>query len=291
MRLQKTLNMNEQLISAICDRQEILRLGDDFAIIEKADVRQIKGIVIRSECYIILQCLEGCLNLTVNMADMTIEAGQVVYLMRDQMYEINDVSDTFNAKVLLLSEQFIQWLDLKRYYFFMKNSGKPIQSTSYGSFEQFLGICRNVITLDKNPEKRKVIQLLTEAYLLSISHFAILTEGKGQPLYASERIMKKFMSMLSTTKGFHRSPEYYAEIIGISAKHLSFASRQCTGHGALHWINRATTLEAKSLLSSSDLKMQEIAKKLNFSNQSVFGRFFKQNTGVSPMKYRKDFRI
>lgn len=283
--------MNELLISAISDSQETHRLDDDFVIIEKSNVKQIKGRVIRSECYIVLHCIEGSMHMNVNMTELKIEAGQVVYLMKDQMYEIVDVSDNFNATVLLLSEQFIQWLDLKRYYFFLKNSGRPIRSTTYELFEQFVGISKIIITMDQNPEKKKVLQLLTESFLLGISHFAILPDSIDEPLYASEKIMKKFMTMLASTKGFHQSPEYYAKMLGISPKHLSFASRQCTGYGALHWINRATTLEAKSLLSSSNLKMQEIADKLNFSNQSVFGRFFKQNTGVSPMKYRKDFRI
>ncbi|WP_196048231.1 helix-turn-helix domain-containing protein, partial [Parabacteroides distasonis] len=46
-------------------------------------------------------------------------------------------------------------------------------------------------------------------------------------------------------------------------------------------------LEAKALLSSSTLSIQEISDRLNFTNQSFFGKYFKQHVGISPTEYRK----
>lgn len=44
--------------------------------------------------------------------------------------------------------------------------------------------------------------------------------------------------------------------------------------------------ESQVLLSSTELSIQEIALKLNFPSQSVFGKYFKRITGLSPKEYR-----
>ena len=40
-------------------------------------------------------------------------------------------------------------------------------------------------------------------------------------------------------------------------------------------------------LHTTDMGIKEIADELDFSDQSVFGKFFVKATGVSPLKYRK----
>jgi AraC-like DNA-binding protein len=40
-------------------------------------------------------------------------------------------------------------------------------------------------------------------------------------------------------------------------------------------------------MMQSDLTLKEISDKLNFPDQSSFGRFFKNNTGQSPKEYRR----
>ena len=60
-----------------------------------------------------------------------------------------------------------------------------------------------------------------------------------------------------------------------------------TGKGALDWINEYVVLEAKILLGNTDLNVQQIAYRLNFPTQSAFGKYFRQQTGMSPRNYRQ----
>jgi AraC-like DNA-binding protein len=51
---------------------------------------------------------------------------------------------------------------------------------------------------------------------------------------------------------------------------------------------RLFTLKAiERRLRFSDMTMQEIAYDLNFVNASHFGRYVKENLGMSPLEYRK----
>ena len=46
-------------------------------------------------------------------------------------------------------------------------------------------------------------------------------------------------------------------------------------------------MEAKVLLKSSALTVQQITHELNFPSQSFFGKYFKRLTSLSPKEYRE----
>jgi len=45
-------------------------------------------------------------------------------------------------------------------------------------------------------------------------------------------------------------------------------------------------IEAKALLKSTNMTVQQIADELNFFDQSIFGKYFKRIVGVSPREYK-----
>ena len=45
--------------------------------------------------------------------------------------------------------------------------------------------------------------------------------------------------------------------------------------------------EAQNMLKYTDLPVKEIVTRLNFPNQTTFYRFFKIQTGKTPIEYRK----
>ena len=58
------------------------------------------------------------------------------------------------------------------------------------------------------------------------------------------------------------------------------------GPPALRWITATVVAEAKKMLSDPALSVKEIADALGFPNQSFFGRYFRQYTGISPTEFR-----
>jgi len=48
--------------------------------------------------------------------------------------------------------------------------------------------------------------------------------------------------------------------------------------------------EAKRLLESTDLPMEEISEQTGYSDTSFFRRLFKRLTGLTPGKYRQMFQ-
>ena len=79
---------------------------------------------------------------------------------------------------------------------------------------------------------------------------------------------------------------HYADRLCISPKHMSMVVKKVSGRTASDWIDDYVILQAKQMLRSSSLTIQEVSRELNFSNQSFFGKYFKKHVGMSPSEYR-----
>lgn len=77
----------------------------------------------------------------------------------------------------------------------------------------------------------------------------------------------------------------YARILNITPNYLNKCVKTCTDKTAQDLLKEMLILEAKTLLKYSDLHISEIAIKLCDQNPSNFARFFKKQTGMTPMEY------
>ncbi len=99
--------------------------------------------------------------------------------------------------------------------------------------------------------------------------------------------VRSFLQLLHTNYTEHRNVAFYAEKMFLSPKYLSSIVKDITGHSAAEWIDHVVIIEAKNLLRYSGLNIQQVAYRLNFANQSSFGKYFKHFTGLSPTEFQK----
>lgn len=106
-----------------------------------------------------------------------------------------------------------------------------------------------------------------------------------------EVLFQQFISLLIQHYKEEHGIELYARQLAISTTYLSRIIRQVTHKTAGYFITGLLYAEACRMLIHSDLTIQSIADKLHFSDQSAFGKFFKANAGVSPLRYRTENAI
>ncbi|MEM7032442.1 MAG: helix-turn-helix transcriptional regulator [Chloroflexota bacterium] len=87
-----------------------------------------------------------------------------------------------------------------------------------------------------------------------------------------------------------RNVQAYADMLGITAGYLSKIAKTVTGVSAGVLIRERLVLEAKRLLAHTDNSVAEISFELQFDDPSYFGRFFKRETGQSPLSFRRNSR-
>ena len=82
----------------------------------------------------------------------------------------------------------------------------------------------------------------------------------------------------------------YATRLGVTPNHLNDIVHEQTGHSAGELIRRRRLLDAKRMLSHSQLSVSEIGYSLGFEDPSYFSRFFRRYEGVTPTVFLEKFR-
>ncbi len=103
----------------------------------------------------------------------------------------------------------------------------------------------------------------------------------------SMRISSEFKRLVEKNFIEIREVGKYADMLHITAKHLSEVVKEHTGKSPKEIINDMLLLESKVLMGSTDLNITEIAHRLQFGDQAHFSHFIKQHTGCSPAALRK----
>lgn len=78
----------------------------------------------------------------------------------------------------------------------------------------------------------------------------------------------------------------YANMMFLSESRFSHLFKSATNISPLKFYNQALIEKACQLLSSSKMKIKEIAYSLNFLDELYFTTMFKKHTGYSPSRYR-----
>ena len=127
-------------------------------------------------------------------------------------------------------------------------------------------------------------------YVLVDFWMARLSVAQKQESRSSARMNQVFERFIALVTEYHtteRGMAFYADKLCLTPKYLSKLVKQATGRSAPDWIDSFVILEAKNLLKYSDKTIKEIVFALHFPNQSVFYKFFKAHTGMTPSEYRK----
>lgn len=101
------------------------------------------------------------------------------------------------------------------------------------------------------------------------------------------RVFEQFLALVSENYTTERGMQFYADRLSLTPKYLSKLIKQASGRSGPDWIDAHVVLEAKNLLRYSGLSLKEIAYALHFPNTSVFHKYFKSHTGMTPSEYRR----
>ena len=139
-----------------------------------------------------------------------------------------------------------------------------------------------------HPYRKEIASHLMIALLYEIS--AIYR--RGQPLIQRSRnrnqeLFERFLFLVTQHCKSERRLEFYAQQMFLTSKYLSSVIKQVSGRSASEWIAHTVILNAKSMLRSASMTVQQISNELNFPNPSFFGQFFKKHTGITPKEYQQ----
>ena len=129
------------------------------------------------------------------------------------------------------------------------------------------------------------LQLVTSLLRLSVwQSYGTVT---GEPDRAWQAGFRRFRKMLDVDFTGQHQVQHYASALGMSEKTLSRLCMTATGASAKVVINQRLTLEAKRLLAHTTLAVQVIGRDLGFEEATNFVKFFRKETGMTPLAFRQ----
>ena len=233
----------------------------------------------------------GRFSCIVDFRTYSLDAPAVALFLPGQVVESFETDDDFTGFGIMMSSDFTDSMNLPislQERLFIKNT--QFYSISSEVVDVLSSVYRQVSSLIKqhdNPYKEDIIRHLFSAYYYGLGYYMHGLQSKPSSLTAQQEKCEKFMSLVSEHFKTEREIEYYANKLCVSKKYLSSLLKQETGMTALEWIERYVVLYAKSCLTSTTMTIQQISDELEFSSQSVFGKYFKRVEGVSPKAYRR----
>lgn len=265
-------------------------IGDDFAL---ATYNRIENPCAPSEPYkiprsIIGICLAGQCSFKLNLKRHEVKSPAILTLMSGQIIENIEYSPDFEGHAIVLSKRFIDMLNIPMWQQqYIALYDKPINRIFSDYTQQvslFLVMLRSAASDVENPYRLQVIENLIRALFYGgISKFHKM---ESDSVSYKNSIVERYIELVQTHYREERIIGFYADKLCITPKYLSKLVKEYTGRSAGEWIENYVILEARAMLQSSDMTIQQIASSLNFPNQSFFGKYFKRATGLSPKQYR-----
>ncbi len=240
----------------------------------------------------VLFCLQGELHVRISLKEYTLRPDMFCVIITGMIFEVLSISNDFRGFMIATRTNFMpvteKTTQVMSFY-------KCLQSRHCFVLEEkevmaFVGVYHSIkATLQELDHPYRIPMLQSYVQILYYRMLPIvLKEEESRSKYShtrQEEIFQRFIGEVEKHYRKERSVKFYADLLCISPKYLSTVIYKISQQLAGEWIDAYVILEAKSLLKSGRLTIQQISEQLNFSNQSFFGKFFKRCAGMSPKEY------
>jgi AraC-like DNA-binding protein len=250
---------------------------------------------IRMNAMLMVVTTKGTSRFCLDYVPYEIGINQVVTIFPSHTIQLSYVSPDFQAKMIVVSKFFMDgWMDKRtpsmlNYFELVKNPCTAIDANEEKLLTDLIWALRNKIKNRNHFLQREAIQIGLLGFLIELGNIFIgKKEGVAPPSFSrKEELLNKFLELLFIHCKTEHQVAFYADKLCISPQYLSLILKEQTGRSASKWIDDALMTEAKILLKSPNITIQQVANELNFSDQSTFGKFFKKHKKMSPLEYRK----
>lgn len=275
-------------------------IGDDFYMLDIAlqEKHQPLNHPCRFDGFMLLYCIKGSIRLNVNLKEFEISEGMLFMNLPGNIIRVNEIIETPIEDVryfcMAISREFSQGLKMEVTKLFnegvsmLENPGILLNDNEKELTWKHVDLLRSLLEKDIPYKKDAILSTLSSLFyvLMGVWNDSHLNELSDAQSTRSKVIFDKFMKLVSEYHTQYRNVGFYADKLCLTPKYLSKLIKNATGRSAPEWIDSYVILEAKNLLKYSGTTIKEIVYKLNFPNQSVFYKFFKARTGMTPTEYR-----
>ncbi|HOZ70079.1 MAG TPA: helix-turn-helix domain-containing protein [Chitinophagaceae bacterium] len=250
----------------------------------------------RSDFIAIVLVTEGELVCKVNLRECVARKNNVVLLSPGQVKQLVHLEPGTRISMLSFTPGFITAMGFPKQFSelveYLSSATDQLWELESGDMRTLMVLLRQLSAYTKQTSAHNYgKELLYHQFSIFLYEMAGFRKKYTQRLTAvvsrKENLLLRFSSLVKKHYKKQRSVLAYARQLHVTAKYLSATVKELTGQTAGEMIDEQVLLEARYCLHDPDTTIAEIAHHLNFPDPSVFGKFFKRHTGVTPMSYRR----
>ena len=252
------------------------------------------SVRINGLCLILLT--KGEVTINVDYLKFPLQANTLFFILPDHILEVQCKPEDLEGKIMVISKDMLSNMPKKnddgdnslQYMFLRKNPSVELTDEEVSVLDTLFTLIRKRAEAKEHLFHKEAVQSLLFHLFFELKNI-IFKKNDIVPFELSrkEELFQQFLKLMFKHSREEHSVSFYAGKMCITPRYLSAVLKELTGKTTNNWIDHSLILDAKILLKTPNMTVQQVSDMLNFSNQSTFGKFFKKHTGQSPAEFRK----
>lgn len=274
-------------------------IDDDFCIVDMKFRRKERSLnfPFRFDGILLIWCIKGSLSVSINLNDYILQENSLFFCVPGNIFRLNEIvgdSEDLQYVCIAMSRDFAasQKVDVNKTFSnalsLLDNPSVVLDDAEAAMMAEYIRMMGRVVESGL-AYKKECLQSLWISMLYVVVGVLDRRSKSVESAASTSRsrlLFEQFIALVAKYHDRYRNVGFYADKLCLTPKYLSKLIKNATGKSAPEWIDAYVILEAKNMLKYSNDTIKEIVYKLNFPNQSVFYKFFKARTGMTPSEYR-----
>ncbi|MFE6076741.1 AraC family transcriptional regulator [Paenibacillus sp. NPDC057886] len=248
-------------------------------------------VTYRYEFYMLICVTEGMCTQWIDFEPIPCKEGTLIAVTPGQVHNFGQ-DENWDGWVILFREEFLLPTSLTLNELNLSfDIGRTPKSLTLNNTE-----LQRAITWIEQMLQDSLIQVAKEDVhmLLRFQLYAFVTWlniiQKQKKIPSTSQVSQKFLKFQELVEKNYAQLNHvsdYAALLNCTEKTLTRVTVAAVGISAKAFISARISLEAKRLLMHTDYLISDIAERLNFQETTHFSKFFKRETGYTPVEFRK----
>lgn len=225
---------------------------------------------------------------TIDFKEYEMKSNSIHFVFPNQVHKVLEERET-EAKILMLSRGYL--LDKNIYIKLLQHFYlQPILQLDEKSYNKLFDLL-NVI-VEENEANAAYSKEIIKNYINVLFRMMVREQELQSPnVNHNEGDFHLFVEFLQLMESnyFKQLPvSFYSTKLGLTDRKLNTICKSINNATCSTMLSDRLILEAKKLLSNSDLSIKEILYSLNYNDPAYFHKFFKSKTGQTPGQFREE---
>ena len=275
-----------------------------MSILNNSEISEVKafssnlktsiGTPIENSGLVLILCVEGCAVLSINFKEYSFRNGDIAIIPIGMTLIPLQASSLFLAEIICVTEQHCEEMeyrisDIPFWNFMMEHPILHTTSIQYnmlsGWFAQMQWAMSDRSFSFYNETISSGIFTLFMMIYREVKAY-VQEPDKEQTVSRTMQLFTAFTNLVTRYHKREREVAYYANMLSITPDYLNKVCKMHWETTAKEYIDWQVVMAIKNYLICTGLSIKCIAAQLNFDDSSYMCRFFKKQTGMSPIQFR-----